>query len=523
MNIRKALFSMILAISAMTCIANENNQKYTILASMRVKSNPEWFQVVEVLQESHPEASVLFYQEHPDEMVEQLRLLRPRYVAVVEQPEAIGQQFVMRFNRISRKIDQDPYEDFIGGIITGYNAQTALRIVKDARKPLVLRDAFSTIHDLEAGKWFDCYAYIADQRPGGYYYTRLTKAEDLTEHQATDSIANNLYLKSWKKAVAQWGDSARYHYPKDFSVQKPNTLKPFCDLYAQIDPDIIFTASHATEKNLEMPYSTGNIMCKDGRLYADFPEQPVYLTESGKTRVYLPIGNCLIGNINHTANSMACAWMHSANVSAMVGYVVPTWYGRNGWGGLRTLVTQSGRYTIAEAFYLNRQDLLFRLQENAPDLLEKEFPYNEKDDIEKEFEDATQVAGREISVDEAGQWYDRDVVAYYGDPAWNVRLQEIPQEQDLQVEMKVKRKTCIITIKTSADFSAERMAGANLPKENLQPQPFTYIFPERLKNPRLSKNEQWKAVVDENFLLIYDTQFKPSSVYQIKIECDGIL
>lgn len=523
MNIKKILFSASLSILACTSLqAKCQENDYTILASNRVKEDTEWLQVVKALQDAHPEAEIIYYENHPEETLQHLQVLRPRYVAIVEQPEAIGKQYIMKLNQASRKVDNDIYEDFMYGIITGYNAKAALRMVNDARTPLVMRDGFATIQDLGDGKWFNSYAYLIDQHPGGYYVTRPA-GEKATEHQATDSIANHLYQRYWNRLVEQWGDSAKFHVPASFSVMKPNTLKPFCDLYESYDADVVFTASHATERNLEMPYSTGNILCKDGKLFADFPDGAYYLKESSKPKVYLPIGNCLIGNVNNTAESMACAWMNSGHASTMVGYVVPTWYGRNGWGGLRTLVTQSGRYTVAEAFYVNRQDLLYRLQENAPDLVEKEFPFNKEDDLNRTFEDAVKAAGRNITEDEIGQWYDRDIVAYYGDPAWNARLQTIADEEDVTVTMKVHKKRCTITIKTSDKFSAERMAGGNLPKENLQEQPFTYLLEKRVKNPRLAEGQNWKAAVDENFLFLYDTDFKPSSTYKVVLDCDGCL
>ena len=523
MKLKKILLAAgLTAISCATLPAAERANDYAILVSNRVKASTEWMRAVDALQKAHPEADILFYENHPEETLKHLQVLQPRYVAVVETPEALGRDFVIKLNQISRKVDNDIYEDFICGIITGYNADAAVRMVTDAQTPFEMKNAIATIQDLGHGKWFDSYAYLIDQRPGGYYVTR-PEGEEAVEHQATDSIANNHYLKMWNRAVEQWGDSAKYHFPASFSVMKPNTLQAFYDIYSTYDADVIFTASHATERNLEMPYSTGNILCKDGRLFADFPEDPRYLRETGERKVYLPIGNCLIGNVNNTANSMACAWMNSGHASTMVGYVVPTWYGRNGWGGLRTMVTQSGRYTVAEAFYLNRQDLLYRLQENAPDVIDKDFPYDGKYDMEKEYADAVKVCGREISFDDLGQWYDRDVVAYYGDPAWEARLQELKNEQDVKVSMKVKGNKCVITIKTSKNFSAERMAGGNLPNENLQAQPFTYLLKDRIKNPRLAQGQTWKAAVDENFLFLYDTDFKPSSTYKVELDCDGLL
>jgi zinc protease len=50
--------------------------------------------------------------------------------------------------------------------------------------------------------------------------------------------------------------------------------------------------------------------------------------------------------------------------------------------------------------------------------------------------------------------------------------------------------------------------------------PFSYIFEKRLKNPRLAEGQQWKAVVDENFLIIYEPDFKPNSTYEIVIDTE---
>ena len=196
---------------------------------------------------------------------------------------------------------------------------------------------------------------------------------------------------------------------------RPDLLRSFCDFYAAYDPDLITTASHATERNLEMPFSVGNLRARDGALYADFPEGPEALKESGKRRVFLPIGNCLIGNVNNTRESMAIAWMNSAHASAMAGYVVPTWYGRNGWGGLKYWLTTPGRYSLAEAFYLNQQDMLHQIDTWDPELCRKPFPYGPDGFAEEDLEKASEVAGRELTIDELGFFFDRDVLAFYGD------------------------------------------------------------------------------------------------------------
>ena len=54
---------------------------------------------------------------------------------------------------------------------------------------------------------------------------------------------------------------------------------------------------------------------------------------SNNPKVYLPIGNCLMGHIDGP-NAMALAWMNNVGVRQMIGYTVLTWYGYGGWGVL---------------------------------------------------------------------------------------------------------------------------------------------------------------------------------------------
>jgi len=53
--------------------------------------------------------------------------------------------------------------------------------------------------------------------------------------------------------------------------------------------------------------------------------------EQGLHCLSLPVGNCPMGRIRDK-QSMALAWMGSAGVNQMIGYIVSTWYGKGGWG-----------------------------------------------------------------------------------------------------------------------------------------------------------------------------------------------
>jgi zinc protease len=215
----------------------------------------------------------------------------------------------------------------------------------------------------------------------------------------------------------------------------------------------------------------------------------------------------------------------------MSGYVVTTWHGRNGWGGLKYWLTTPGRYTLAEAIYLNQQDFLHQFNAWAPELTAAPFDYDgymnaEGTDFDMNSDEMNalrEALGGEPTIDQLGFWHDRDVLALYGDPKWDVRLQQIPAENDFTVTTAKKGRTVTVTIETAADFSLERMAGDGFKQEHVLDLPFSCLFPERLANPRLAEGQTrpdghpWDAVVAEDFMLIYNPAFEPGKTYTVTL------
>lgn len=487
---KKIVTTLLLTLSALY-YAQAANPEYVVIASESVDQNEAWREVVNKLATKH-DAEVLLFAESPCETKERLQKIKPRYVAVIDMPENIDRDYVIEFHHTSRDIDSDIYADFMWGIITGYDAEAAMRMVDNSTEPLVVKDAVATIMELNSAKWFDNYAWIDDHTKG------------------------------------LWGEKRGFDGEIRTGMVAPEEVLPkFTELYAEYDPDLIVTAAHATQKNLEMPYSLGNLKPRNGKLYAKdrFTGAEWDLKESGKRRVYTAVGNCLIGDMNNTKESMAAAWMNGSNAATMVGYVVTTWHGRNGWGALKYWVSNPERYTLAEAVYINQQDLVHQHNEWTPTLLKERYDFC--DEFMEELTTAagrvSEVTGREVDLDNAqdwdmiGFWHDRDVLVYYGDPKWEVRLQSAG-EQDYTVTSERKGKRYIVTITTGKDFSMEKMRGDKFKQEHVLDLPFSYIFPERLKSPRLMGDKWGKAVVDENFMLLYDAEFEPSSTYEIVIK-----
>lgn len=108
--------------------------EYAILVSQAVREDLAWNKLVETLKMEHG-GEVFGYNQYPGELFDQLKQVQPRYVAVVEKTEKITPSFIRMMHAMSRNMDEDPYEDFVWGIITGSQAVDAMRMVTDAQVP----------------------------------------------------------------------------------------------------------------------------------------------------------------------------------------------------------------------------------------------------------------------------------------------------------------------------------------------------------------------------------------------------
>ena len=483
-----------IAIMLLTLSCTNTSNNYLVVVSRAVNDDNEWLKVAETLSKKHS-AEIITYESSPCELLDMLKARKPRYVAIVEKPENIGRDYVIDFHLTSRNIDDDIYADFMWGIITGYDAEAAMRMVDNSTEPLIIKDAVATIMELNSAKWFDNYAWVDDHTKGLWGEKRGRNADIKTDTIAPEHV-----------------------------------LRKFTDLYAEFNPDLVVTAAHATQKNLEMPYSLGNIKPRNGKLYAEdkFTKEEWDLKQSGKRKVYAAVGNCLIGDMNNTKESMAAAWLNGSNAATMLGYVVTTWHGRNGWGALKYWVSNPSRYTLAEANFINQQDFLHQQHEWYPELINEKYNFCDKfmDELNTAAKRISEVVGRDIDMNNAhdwdmmGFWHDRDVVVYYGDPKWQINLQSVEGEEDYSVTSFMRNGKYVLKIVTGENFSLEKMRGDKFKQEHVLDLPFSYIFPERLTNPRLAEGQEWKVALDENFLLVYDVAFEPNSTYEIVIDVE---
>jgi len=432
---------------------------YAVLVSRSTFADAGWKAVVEALRAKH-KASVIVYPKSVDEARAALARDFPRYACVVARPEDVGVRLVVDVHRLMRKLDDDPYTDCLWGILTGYEAADALRIAKHAEPLVVRKGAAGTGLNLDvfdAGRWFSEGEKGAmwEKLPGG-------KAE--------------------KKKVPQ------------------DTTKLLVDTFNDFKPDLFVTSGHATTRDWQIGYSyrNGQFRCKAGQLFGLDMQKQAHNINSPNPKVYLPVGNCLMGRVPGP-DCMALAFMRTGGVYQMLGYTVLTWYGYMGWGVKDLFIGQPGRYSLAEAFYINNQTLIYQLETRFPDKARVDF---ESYALERDRRLLGKLAAKHglKGKDPLGLLWDRDVVAFYGDPAWDARLAPRP----LAWEQKLTEKDGVYTFTLAADRDTGR------------PRPPVILFPHRVKDVRIITGAELEPVVTDNFLLLpKPTKFEKGKTYKV--------
>jgi zinc protease len=241
------------------------------------------------------------------------------------------------------------------------------------------------------------------------------------------------------------------------SSVKPDAAKSLADGLNTMTPEVFITSGHATERDWQIGYgfNGGQFRCERGQLYALNTEGKRFDIRSPTPKVYLPAGNCLIGHIPR-ADCMATAWMHSGGAYQMFGYTDVTWFGYMGWGTLDLFL--SSRHNLAEAFFFNNQALVHKLLTEKP-------------------------TGKDLK----GLLYDRDIVAFYGDPAWDARM---PRSDPAWTEH-------FTTADGKVTFTLTATRDGKWPGR-----PVCAWLPQRLPGAKVIAGQQHKPLVTDNFLLL---------------------
>ncbi len=444
----KTLLAALLA-----CASAAFPSDYVVVVSDATRA--EWTDVVSALVKKH-DADVVTWAKEVGEAREKLVAEAPRYVCFVARPEETDRPFVVAVHRMTTRLDDDPYTDCVWGILTGYDEGDALRIAQRA-EPLVVRRGLA-----------GCGIPLEVFEEGATY---------------SESEKNASYVKE------KGGEVKKVACPDDTTASLVDELAHGCDLFQ--------TSGHASFRDWQIGYTypNGFFRCREGRLFGIDREGKEHPIESPSPKVYGALGNCLMGRIPDR-DAMALAWMHTGGVHQMVGYTVSTWFGYGGWGVDDYFL--SGRWTYAESFFLNQQALLWQLESRFPgarDLAFEEFDLEQDQGLLERFAQKNGIAEK----DELGLLWDRDVVAFYGDPAWEARLSR-QGEVPWTMELSEKAGEFTLTVTCPGKGSWGRPPGM--------------VLPRRLKDVKLLEGD---GVATELFVLLAKTgAYAAGDVYHVR-------
>ncbi len=270
-----------------------------------------------------------------------------------------------------------------------------------------------------------------------------------------------------------------------------DTTAALVDSLNKYQADLFVTSGHATEREWQIgfAYRNGQFRCSEGRLFGVDTQGDRHSIDSPNPKVYLPIGNCLMGHID-SRDAMALAWLNSAGVKQMIGYTVPTWFGYAGWGCLDYFVEQPGRYTFVEAFFANHHALIHRLNDPATSRSDKR-----------------------------GLEFDRDVVAVYGDPAWSARMADGKLAFGQSLTIEGERYTFEVT----PHLGEQSFDAVNKNGSQRGGRPFVHFFPHRLKNVEILEGERLRPTIADDFLLVpRPAQCDPTRTYRVVFQAQPI-
>lgn len=424
-------------------------RSYAVLASEATVARPEWRRVVEILCAKYEAEVVLYPAGQPEQALPGLRRLFPNYACFVEPPETCGRGFVLAIHRLTRRLDDDPYGDLLWGILTGYTADDAVRVAA-LREPLIIRRGATSM--------------------GPDLLQRLDAGFATNENAPTDF---------WRKPAGSAGAAYR--------AVAPDAAHALAQAFREMPVDVFYTSGHATERDWQIAYNLpgGAVVHERGALCTVSADTTRHPFASPNPKVYLPVGNCLIGHID-TRDCLATAWLHSGGVAQMIGYTAVTFYGYMGWG--TGLLFEDGRLTLSEAFFLNNQSLLHQMEQRFPHALQTQPGAEDYRSVDS-FRQRHAVRAR----DELGLLWDRDAVAFYGDPAWTARYPAEGSAAEVALTRQGERWTLTATVRRAGVWEDPKWGG----------RPLAVLLPVRLRDiANVACEPAGAALVTDRFALL---------------------
>lgn len=433
---------------------------YAIVVSKRTHAVDEWAKVVATLQAKYPDSFVITYDGEINDaaVFDALKKHHPRYTCFVATPAETTRRFVADVHVMTRAFDDDSYTDTLWGVLTGYDAVNAQAIAAHAQPLTIAKVASGTEFELN----------LVEE---GLWYCELVKGK---------------MVKKEKNST-----------PSEQQVDG-DTTHALVSALNDYQPDCFITSGHATERDwmIGFRYKNGFFKSKAGEIYGEDTKKQKIEIDSPNPKVYLPIGNCLMGNINGP-DAMALAWMNDAGVHQMMGYTVPTWYGYPGWGALDYFIEQPGRYTFAQACFASQHAMMHRIESYFPDLTRTPARLGEMYRGAFEMTEAGKAAGL-TKRDGVGLHHDRDVVTFYGDPAWTAKM----ADHDKPFDQTLTQKDGVYTFTIIPRNGEKSFDTVNNNGTQRGGRPLIAFLPHRVAGIEMIEGGNLNPIITDDFILV---------------------
>ena len=436
--------------------------QYVIVCSERAKR--EWPNALTELQKKYsskwPGLVETITYPHSDTLettcLPRLSELRPSYTCFFTHYKDCSRNFVKTVHQLCRQIDStNPFTDTMWGIMTGLEEEDLLFAIK--QEPLTVQRVLGgtpvKLSNFESGSWY-------------------------SEGEACASFHKSRDEKKDRKVKC----------PQDTTEILINELSKERHIANEVGVDMMVTSGHATESDWQIGYTyrNGQFVCMSSHLMGKSMDGSLYpVTHNGSPKVLSAAGNCLMGHIK-SPNCMALAWMHSVGVVQMTGYVEPTWFGFMGWGVHDYFINVPGAYSFSESFFANNQALIAKLHSKYPQQGDKDY-----EDVKK--------CSVEVDKDCLGLLFDRDVVAFYGDPAYEAKLLNKPESHPYTIAVNSLSPT-------SSSVEAGMDDGWSLHEllitvNKVPGRPVVHLFPRSVKRYRILEGDVG-VVITCRFVLV---------------------
>lgn len=459
----------------------DRGRSYAVVAAEGTLQHPGWKGVVDALRGKHA-ARVFTYARgiegpaHPGLKGLQAVLaeMRPDFVCFVARPDELAATVEVRVQApdgratrmpfcgifyheagaLMRSLGDGRFEHAQWAILTGASPADAIRVV--LAEPLTVRSGLSHV----GGGWLD-------EMESGVSFSETNQGE--------------------KHVKARGAPHRIVEGPKDTTGQYVQALN-------SNKVDMVSSSGHATEDDWEMGYSykSGRIATASlirglpepapsklrdlaaaprpaagtGRLFGLDTAGAIHPLATNNPKVYYAVGNCLIGRVSGD-DCMLLGWIHHGAMQ-FFGHVGVQLRSCHAWGIAEYFLQLQGRFTFAEAVWLNRQALyLEEGRMNEEELRQKYLCCRNSQPLP--------AGGRLL-------W---ETAVLYGDPAWEARLHPV---REPLYDQAIERRPL-------PDGREELTFTATMRRESLPTRPAAFLLPPaRVSDVEVGQGPQHLAV-----------------------------